>query len=206
MNEEEQKKKTIRVSSYGGGTEHDGGSVTITGLSRKEVENLLAMVAGACFIGNKNDQLVVYSNFKDLPGPIDDPVMYPFWRKPHQEEIAQISLFDERVFETTSEHASPAIYISSICGYYYTEAKYQLYVERLLSYGFECLRSKRGDDAHFWELWYLPGVWSAKGDLKNHLKQKDSKDIKVAIEFIRGHVEFGSLSVSTQKLAQRIPE
>lgn len=201
----EEKQKNIRVLSYGGGTENDGGSVSITGLSRKEVENLLAMVAGACFVGTKNNHLEVVSKFKDLPGPVDDPVMYPFWRKPKNEEIAQISLFDDFVFEEISEHSCPAIYISSICGYFYTEAKYKLYVERLESYGFECMRSKRGADAKFWEVWYLPGLWSAKGDLKNHLTQ-NSKDISVALKFIGGRVEFGSLSVSIQKLAQRIPE
>lgn len=196
--------KIISVSSYGGGTEDGGGSVTIAGLSRKEVEGLLAMVAGACFVGVKNNQLEVFSKLKDLPGPVDDQVMYPFWRKPSQEEISQQSLFDTYVFEETSRHSDPAIFISHVCGYSYTKEKYKMYVEKLESYGFECMRSKRGIDAKFWEFLYLPSLSFAKGDLKNHLKQK--KDIQEALDFISRNVKFGSLSVSTQKLAMRMPE
>jgi hypothetical protein len=179
-------------------------SVTIDGLSTEEVENIVAAVHNTCYVGFKDNKLETVSRFKDLPGPIDDPVMYPFWRKPKHEEISQISLFDTYIFEETSKHDSPSIYIVDVCGYYYTEEKYKLYVERLISYGFECMRSKRDNDAEFWENWYLPGLWSAKGELKKYLGHKDC-NIDVALGFIRGHVEFGSLSVSTQKLAQSIP-
>lgn len=182
-------------------------SVTIEGLFPEEVDAIIAAVDNANYIGFKSHGLEVVSKFKDLPGPIDDPVMYPFWRKPNQEEISQASLFDIYLFEKTSKHDSPAIYISSICGYYYTPEKYELYVERLQSYGFECMRSKRGEDATFWEFWYLPGLWAAKNDLKNYLMYKtDSKNIDLALDFLRKKIEFGSLSISTQKLAQSIPE
>jgi hypothetical protein len=180
-------------------------SVTITGLSREEVDSILGAVSNTCYIGFKENQLEVVSKFNDLPGPVDDPVMYPFWRKPHPSEISQQTVFDKIIFEETSEHDSPAIYISGLCGYYYTPQNYKIYGEKLISYGFECLRSKRDADAMFWESWYLPALWAAKGDLKNHLRN-DKNNINLAIEFIRSRISFGSLSISIQKLAQGIPE
>jgi len=192
--------KRIRISAHG------PSSVTITGLSQGEVDSILAAVSSTCYIGFKdNDQLEVVPKFKNLPGPIDDPAMYPFWRKPHPLEIAQQTLFDKFIFEETSKHDSPAIYIVGLCGYYYTPQDYKIYAEKLISYGFECMRSKRDSDAIFWENWYLPALWAAKGDLKDYLKN-DQKNIDSALEFIRGQVKFGSLSISTQKLAQSIPE
>lgn len=204
--EEEEKKKSPRVFMNG------KGSLRIDHLSEEEMNKVLSADAGACFISFKNGTIEAVESFKDLPGPIDDELMFPFWRKPHKDELAQLKMFEDHVFEKISEHDSPAIYIQSLCGYYYTKEKYKEYAEKLQSYGFECLRSKRGADAHFWEVWYLPSLWFAQGNLKAYLKEFEailknkSKSIDLALKFLCDNVEFGSLSLTSQKLAQRIPE
>jgi len=192
-------KKPIRISERG------NDYVKISGLSQEEVNIILGAVSETCYIGFKDNTLEVVKKFKDLPEPIDDPLMFPFWRKPRIEETAQQEIFEEFIFEKTSEHESPSISICSLCGYYYTPETYKTYGERLISYGFVCLRSKRSKDAKFWETWYLPSLWFAAGDLKDTLNS-DPKNIYLAIRFIQSQVKFGTLSISACKLAQRIPE
>ena len=193
-------KKEIRISMFG------QNEVTIEGLSPEEVDAFSAAVRNASYIGFKNNKLEVISKFEDLPGPIEDPVMYPFWRKPKQEEVSQTSLFDVCFFEEFCDGSCPSIYISGVCGHNYTPERYKLYVEKLESYGFECLRSKRNKDSNFWELWYLPSLPFAKGELKNYLRNYlDSKEnIQLALRFLCENVDFGSLSVSVQKIFQSI--
>jgi len=101
------------------------------------------------------------------------------------------------------------IIITSLCGHYYSKASYKLQAKKLESYGFEVLRSKEGEDKKIWEMWYLPGPWSAKGDLKKAVEEdpvwKEEKKIDKAIGFLCRHVEFGSLEVSTQRAAMPAP-
>lgn len=89
--------------------------------------------------------------------------------------------------------------------------------EKLTSYGFIQLRSKREEDGGYWEIWYLPGVWCAKGDLKKivddittkaktwedpHGRRKDKECFKAVLEFLRRNASFGTLDVSIQRLCQ----
>lgn len=52
-----------------------------------------------------------------------------------------------------------------MCGYGYTKDRYKVEVGKLESWGFECCRSRRGDNGKFWELWFLPYLRAAEGDL-----------------------------------------
>ena len=97
---------------------------------------------------------------------------------------------------------SPSITIQGLCGYNYTEENYKWNAEKLESYGFQCLRSRRGTDAKFWELWFLPGLWCSKGDLEANVKRgkDDKEELKIALEFLRHKVSFGTLDVSNQRM------
>ena len=109
------------------------------------------------------------------------------------------------------------ITIQSLCAHRYSVESYAEESGKLLGYGFIQLRSRRGKDACFWELWYLPGVLFAKGKLKeaidlisvntdvNHLRHRTDKErLKAAVDFLRQNVIFGTLDVSVQRLAMII--
>lgn len=195
-------KKEIRVPMYG------NGQVSIQGLEKEELEKVMAaMTAGAYYIKVKNGRLEAIPIWEKLPSPIEDDAMLPFWRKAKPEEMAQTELFDEMTM-TQERIDSPAISIQSLCGYYYSKEAYKLNAEKLTSYGFECLRSQRGIDAKFWEVWYLSALCTAQGELGDILKiaKDEKKKLEIALEFLRKKISFGSLNISVQKMAQRMPE
>jgi len=72
----------------------------------------------------------------------------------------------------TKEPYEPAFYVQHICGY--GGHNYQERAGALRMRGFSCLRSKRGVDGRFWEVWYLSGRWAAEYDLRG----KSTEEIK----------------------------
>lgn len=198
----------IRISSYGGSKN----SITFEGLTNDEFEILKgALTNGNFWISGRNGRLVTLPTSAGFPDPVMDLEMQPFWRKPTQEEIEKLSqqiLFNDE--EQLNGNSSPSIFISSLCGYDYTPENYEHEATQLVSYGFQVMRSQRGLDGKYWEVWYLPGAWAAKGGLKNHLdtekhKSKDKlggdEETKTAIDFLKRNCKFGSLDVSVQRLA-----
>jgi hypothetical protein len=103
---------------------------------------------------------------------------------------------------------SPSFMISHLCGHYYTKEGYKREADKLESYGFSCMRSRRGENGRFWENWYLPGVWCAKGDLAEKLKPiKDSNEkTQEAIRFLMRNVSFGSMDMTQQRAAMVTPD
>lgn len=201
-------KTPIRISIY------SLKQVTIDGLVGNESELLKASILGGHhWIRRGSDgRLLHVASFDPLPGPITDEEMLPFWRRPSENEARQADLFgfDEST-EAALKHASPSIYISSLCGYNYTAENYKREASKLSDWGFVCMRSPRDEDSgHFQEVWYLSGVWAAKGELEESIVQSNSKTqeakFKHALEFIRFNVEFGSLDVSMQRMAMAIPD
>ncbi len=192
----------IRVISHGGRE----GTICIEGFSKDNMEKMLAaMNAGAYFVKAEKGKLIAIPVWEELPKPTEDIVMTPFWRR--NTEVFQPEIFDE--YEHSPEKGySPSISISSICGYNYSEENYKYTAEQLESFGFTCLRSRRGADAKFWEIWHLPGLWQAKGVFAANINRgKDDKEkLRIALEFLRHKVSFGSLDVSSQRLAMVRPE
>jgi hypothetical protein len=192
--------KEIRVSCYG------GGRFSLSGLSEQDIEKLRSVFSqgGPNWVRMDKAGCLVFSDaYKPLPNPTNDSEMFPFWKKPYNNEIQMCMDFID--FEDIGEGDSPSIYINHLCGYFYTAEFYKTNANLLTSYGFSIMRSKRGDDGRFWETWYLPGLWSAKGELQetlNILSQKTNKEkLDVALRFLCRKVSFGSLDVSIQKLA-----
>ena len=197
--EETEEKTGVHLTSYG------AGGLGVKGIPQELQEQVEAVFrSGASWMRVVDGNIELLPAFKATPKPYEDGELLPFWRKASPaEKSVSYTLFD---LDKLEDHSSPSIYIQSLCGYYYTAARYKATAEKLESYGFECLRSRRGKDGRYWEVWYLPGLWAAEGELENELAKlkgveaTESQKLKAALEFIRHNVSFGSLSVSVQKL------
>jgi hypothetical protein len=199
-NQDEPKK--IRLVSHGG----TSGDIHLTGFPREDLEKMLAaMTAGAYYVKVVKGELIAVPIWEELPKPTEDKEMLPFWRKPA--EIIHPAIYDEYTLSNEKVYSS-SISIQHLCGYNYSEEGYKGEAQKLESYGFECLRSRRDAGARFWEIWFLSGLWSAKGSLGTHLKKgkDDESKLKIALEFLRHNVVFGTLDVSSQRLAMASPE
>lgn len=197
----EKDKKAIYLGSYG------SESVTISGLSKEQSETIQGAVrAGNFWVRVVNGELEAVSAFEKLPDPIADEKMLPFWEVPFlsiEESKALVHkniVLDKERLE--HKYSSPSIYIEGLCGYSYSAEFYRQEARKLLSYGFECLRSRRENDGRYTEKWYLPLV-CARGPLATAINKKedDFEKLKAATEFLRHAVHFGSLDVSMQVLA-----
>ncbi len=186
-----------RITSWG------RDSMTISGILEEDQERVTACLqAGAYWIRVRDGKLEIVESWEKLPDPINDEKMLPFWRKPTEAETTQLELFEMGM---VGEHDSPSISIQHLCGYDYSPENYRMQTEKLESYGFECLRSRRGLDGKYWEVWFLSGLWAAKGDLKEKIGSHKGKNaLKTATSFLGQHVSFGTLDVSVQRLAMVI--
>jgi hypothetical protein len=187
----------------------DENALEIRGLTREEAERVEGSIRGGhCWIRRDADgRLEHVPSYDPLPSPTEDDEMLPFWRKPEEGTPVQMEAFAHM---PAGFHSSQSITIQHLCGYHYSPDSYRKIAERLESYGFVCLRSKREDDGKYWELWFLPGVWMAQGELKEAVESSRSKSQKKqaeeAIEFLRRNVQFGTLDASVQRLAMPYPE
>jgi hypothetical protein len=136
--------------------------------------------------------------------------MLPFWRRYEERQ----GVMQELIFDPDTRHDSPSFMVKHLCGYHYTHKGYLRNAQILESYGFVCMRSPRGNDGRFWETWYLPGAWAAKGKLKRMVENKqhegDKKqdhavkkkdETKRVISFLCSNVSFGQLDVVVQRAA-----
>ncbi len=200
---EQEKVPEIRVTSHGGSE----GQISLTGFQPNELEKMLAAMSGAYWIrvDSEKGRLITIPKYEATPTPVSDEEMLPFWRK--HSDVKQIHLFDDYEFSKEKGH-SPSISIQSLCGYYYTKENYKRTAENLERWGFECLRSRRGEDGKFWEVWFLPGLWHAKEELKMSIeseKRKGKDELSTALEFLRNNSSFGTLDVSSQRMCMRGP-
>ena len=204
----------IHVTAYGGGTKGEAeGHIRIEGLRPEEIECLQGMVNGHlwCAVDDTTGRLMPHNRRHPLPAPVDDPMIDPHWMQPlHKEQPAsQMQLFK---YQPLHDWEHPAIIITGLCPYRWTEEGYRFNAEKLESFGFDCMRSRRGNDGKFWEHWYLCSTVCAEGDLKAAFEIARRKrgennlanwkaDLQTAIEFLRHNVAFGSLEVCSQRLA-----
>ena len=189
--------------------EHGNGYLKVVGLSEESLEKLKAALKhGAYFVKVEDGKLIAISTFEELPSPIKDESMLPFWREAMKEERSQLSLLNNISFFNISEHSDPSIIIKNLCAFEYTKEKYEYYGELLESYGFECLRSRRDADFQYWEHWYLPGLWSAKGELKDRtmLIENKKEKLEIALAFLSQKISFGALDITSQRLCTPNPD
>jgi hypothetical protein len=209
---------TIRITSTLHPHKEKPGAITVSNLSKEETERFVGLIHGQNWASVKDGRLVFQGIFSPLPDPVLDEEMLPFWfPQGSGAYTAQKEVFDkERMAFPSGAH----IAIQSLCAYDYTPKNYKKEAGKLESYGFSQMRSKRGKDGHFWEIWFLPGTWAAKGDLAEAIQLADLKArgkglehtkkekacLDAAIDFLRRNVKFGSLEVAVQRLAMVIDD
>lgn len=210
------------TSSIQGSSRSDGCHIQIENLKHGELQDIEAMLMGRVWVSvATSGRLIVRDRFTKPPTPIEDPMEACGWQlmgakgqttfAPSGMDIITTHHLTNYHKEPIKGHCGAQITIQHLCGYNYeTEADYIRNAERLVSYGFVCCRSPRGRDGRRWEVWLLPGLWMAKGGLKDALdkekKRKGQFDVsEEAIHYAVGYlchtVEFGTLDVSVQRAA-----
>ena len=168
--------KAVREKSNDDGTRE----ITLKGAS-EDVKRL----AGALLYGMKwvrltaSGELETSDVYDKAPAPTYDPEMQNIWRfDPHAVGAAQMRLFydDPEMQDPKNKWSRDhrAIYLQGISGYSGKDE----YVRRatlLTEAGFSCLRSRRGDDGKYWEIWYLPDPCCGRGPIKG---MKTSDEVK----------------------------
>ncbi len=199
------------------------GSVTIAGLKEGEADAIQSALNGCQWVMVKDGRVQVHPAYEPLPEPTRDEEMTPFWEefRPGKHSY-QLRLLGKQ----PHEHSSPSIVIQSLCGYAYTPENYASESAKLESWGFVQLRSKRTETGQYHEAWILPGLWSARGSLKEAIEDESSqRDLREglddflqrrlrgrrvrkpkrklgrAVEFLRTRAQFGTLDVVSQRLA-----
>jgi len=173
-------------------------------LTKQEKERLEGTLHGQWWVTANGDGRLHFSPTREpIPPPTADESMMPFWSPCDTRKTRlQMELLDPR---QTWPPFSPSIMIQSLCGYGYTSEGYRYQAERLESWGFFCLRSRRDDDGKFWEIWFLPGLWFAKGELREICPDTNATGaLDKAVSFLCRNASFGSLDVVVQRAAMTI--
>ena len=199
--------RIVSSSRWSCGSSND---VTIGGLSDEEAEFLKGMVSGHQWMTVEGDQLVFFPRDEGLPSLQEDDEMLPFWRSRSSEKESGVQ--EEFSYDEVPMFSSPSIFIQGLCPYSYTPEGYREEARKLQSWGFAHMRSKRGKDGKYWEVWYLSNLIMARGALGIVIKRvsRDSYDSKkefdAAIEFLRRNCRLGSLDVTVQRFAVAPPD
>ena len=187
------------------------GSIDIRNLCAPgEMDSIEAAIVGSKWIRFNNGRLEVSDAYIKIPTPIEDPYVADEWQC-SKDGVMKFSFnykhtrYGKRVFND----AGGSILIHSLCGYNYSKGNYERCANLLISYGFNCTRSSRGEDGHFWEVWYLPGLWCAKGELQKILEgysgaDNDNGYMDLAVNYISRNVDFGALDVVAQRMCMVI--
>jgi len=200
----------VKFKAFGKEPDDDSHTITIGGLKKEELEKLKGFIHGQEWVSVKDGRIAFSSTKTPLPSPAEDEAMMPFWRRPNVEEKELLSQKRFDGFAKNWPPFSPSILIQHLCGYNFTPENYMRQSAKLTSYGFVCCRSQRGDDGEYWEVWYLPGLFAANGDLKKALADarigKVKAEVDAAVSFLCRHSSFGTLDVVAQRAAMVIDD
>jgi hypothetical protein len=193
-----------------------GSSITIDGLTKSEVEKLEAAILGGQWVRVVNGRLRFADALKKPPAPEVDPPIAEFW----QGAPDRIPFLADGE-EPAEQHKaigppgwSPSFFIQSVCGYGWSKENYAREAAKLARWGFECCRSRRRADGRFVEVWYLPGIWSAVGELGEAVAEirdrrgaprpiEEQRDLErtAIVEFLCRNTAFGTLDSTAQRAA-----
>lgn len=186
--------------------------ITLKG-TMTEINDVRRMMAGEVYLYSEHSEydnrlsFQSHPRFQPLPDPVTDPIIAPHWSmqydRPHKVQEFPSTL-------KADGHFSASYNVSHLCGYHWSPDQYEKAAKKLESFGFECLRSKRGRDGKYWEVWHLPGLFMAKGALKEFESEVRGKEwdieARLVARFIADRVSFGSLDVSVQRMAMVIDD
>ena len=176
--------------------EKDFSTITIRGEKEDIVRLAGALQYGMKWIRMRPDGEIETSDvYTTPPVPIADPGMRNIWQLDPLPEGASVQM---KLFYDDPEMQEPkrdwskkhrSIYLQSIQGYDGQDA-YVSRAKRLAEAGFVCLRSCRGDDGKYWEIWYLSGPCCGRGPLKD---MKTADEIK---EWVLNTIGPGTVTLS----------
>lgn len=186
--------------------------ISIAGLSGPESDAIEGALKGANWIRVKDGRLQFASAFDKPPEAEFDENVGPFWPRKGFGKKGNRDVKHYKIDDVT--FSEPHILIEAV-GAGASEKYEEVYEKnraKLESYGFECLRSRRGVDGKYWEIWYLPSLMLSEGDLGaaiakggNGKKYGDPGYMKArldaAVSFLCRSVNFGSLDVGVQRAA-----
>jgi|SaaInlLV_10m_DNA_2_1039722.scaffolds.fasta_scaffold00376_7 hypothetical protein len=187
------------------GTEqHEGDihKIEFSNLQASEHAALKALLHGTAWVTVHKGRLKASPTFLPAPTPLEDPAMAPFWPSMPIPDNTTIDMFPQE-YETYS----PGFIIQHLCGYGYSPEGYKTEADKLTEWGFSCMRSQRGEDGQYWEMWYLPGLWAAKGRMRDELKAtpRDRKaEADAVATFLCQNARFGTLDIKSQRAAMTI--
>ncbi|MDO8582467.1 MAG: hypothetical protein Q7R63_00525 [bacterium] len=173
--------------------------VTVAGLTGDEPDKLEAAIAfGASWIRTNPDtgRFVSVSTTNLLPDPMNDDDMLPYW-EPHPETdgITEMERYND---DFQSQNAG--VMIQHLGAYSASKEVWRHEAAKLTSYGFVCMRSPRGADGRYWEGWYLPSLYAAKGDLALALTNVPAEGrLDRVISFLCQHCHVGTIDAITQR-------
>lgn len=137
--------------------------ITLKGTA-DEVKAIERMLKSAVWVRNCEGTLQVHDAFEAPTPPVGDPATSDQW--PTDERIAKLGCVRRRKSGMDRWSINyRAIYVHHICGYD-GEKTYADRADALERVGFSCMRSRRGSNGGFWEVWYLPGASFAEGPLR----------------------------------------
>lgn len=194
----------MRKTGYG--RQGDKHTITLEG-TEAEIDALQAMLMGACWVSADQDgKAMREERFRRLPDPVDDPIIPEAWQlldvmreQPFKYNVANHIPPSEGIH-------GPSFYLQHLNPFGYTPGRYKAQVRLAQRCGFECLRSRRGNDGKFWEVWYLPGEWRAQNELREFIgslpqnmtwNQKGS----AVVDWLCKNVDFGTLDMAIQRAA-----
>ncbi len=204
----------------------DSGSITISG-TRDEIDQVRAMLTGASRLVMTDEGPQSIPVYLPVPDAVEDPMIPPKWAI-KMPPVGKATLADlaraegavkppMKVREDLQPNEGwhmPAFIVKHLVAYNSAVTTYKAEARKLYFWGFECLRSRRGADGKFWELWYLPGTFAAKGELADVVKkaEQQTKDeparwlavSRAVIDFLCKNCHFGCADVTVQRAAMVI--
>lgn len=212
-----------------GSSQHPSGdsSITLSG-TKEEMDAIRSAVNGANWLRvNDAGMAETVARHHKLPDPIDDPKIPPTWAIKPVPPLGQCTKADlDRARDDNASTPrppmnvgpelnasegwhSPAIYIHHVGVGTREPNGYQRNAKRLTDYGFECMRSRRGADGRYWELWFLPYLIHAKGTLREKIDTLEkanqmegwTKTVREVVDHLCNNINFGSLEVAIQRAA-----
>lgn len=184
-------------------------SITISNLTDADYESLEAMTLGSCWVRRgENGRVERRDRYEDLPPCEPDENLIPFWKNTTKGSGGFRSAIRQIEFDGERSLWSPSIFIQHVGA---GGGNYKETSNRLDRYGFACMRSRRGPNSRYWEVWYLPGLFFARDELRDAIDAADIKGRKQAdrerlkADAARSHLcktcSFGTLDISIQRAA-----